>query len=67
LKTEGTGQTPCKPRRLQALAIEHTAPHLEGAHTILGQCDGEAVARRVEQRVVRGETPRLLRIDVTRQ
>lgn len=43
------------------------APHLEGAHTILGQCDGEAVARRVEQRVVRGEQPRLLRIDVTRR
>jgi peptidyl-prolyl cis-trans isomerase A (cyclophilin A) len=43
------------------------APHLEGAHTIFGQCDGEAVVRRVEQRVVRGEAPRLLRIDVTRR
>lgn len=43
------------------------APHLEGAHTIFGQCDGEAVARRVEQRIVRGEQPRLLRIDVTRR
>lgn len=43
------------------------APHLEGAHTILGQCDGEAAARRVERRVVRGEAPRLLRIDVTRR
>jgi peptidyl-prolyl cis-trans isomerase A (cyclophilin A) len=43
------------------------APHLEGAHTILGQCDGEAVVRRVEQRVARGEPPRLLRIDVTRR
>jgi peptidyl-prolyl cis-trans isomerase A (cyclophilin A) len=42
-------------------------PHLEGAHTIFGQCDGEAVTRRVEQRVARGQAPRLLRIDVTRR
>jgi peptidyl-prolyl cis-trans isomerase A (cyclophilin A) len=42
-------------------------PHLEGAHTILGRCDGEAVARRVERRVLRGEAPRLLRIDITRR
>jgi peptidyl-prolyl cis-trans isomerase A (cyclophilin A) len=42
-------------------------PHLEGAHTILGQCDDESVVRRVERRVVRGAAPRLLRIDITRE
>jgi peptidyl-prolyl cis-trans isomerase A (cyclophilin A) len=42
-------------------------PHLEGAHTIFGRCDGEAVARKLERRVVRGEAPRLLRVDITRQ
>lgn len=42
-------------------------PHLEGAHTILGQCDDEAVVRRVERRVVQGAAPRLLRIDITRE
>jgi peptidyl-prolyl cis-trans isomerase A (cyclophilin A) len=42
-------------------------PHLEGAHTIFGRCDGEAVVRQVERRVTRGQAPRLLRIDITRE
>lgn len=42
-------------------------PHLEGAHTILGQCDDESVVRRVERRVVQGQAPLLLRIDITRE
>lgn len=42
-------------------------PHLEGAHTIFGQCDDEAVVRRLERRVLDGATPRLLRVDVTRR
>lgn len=41
-------------------------PHLEGAHTIFGRCDGESVVRQVEARVTRGQAPRLLRIDITR-
>lgn len=41
-------------------------PHLEGAHTIFGRCDGEAVLRKLERRVTRGDTPRLLQIDISR-
>lgn len=44
------------------------APHLEGAHTIFGRCDGEAVVRRLERRVARGDAPpRLQRVDITRR
>ena len=42
-------------------------PHLEGAHTIFGQCDDESVVRSLERRVVRGEAPTLIRIDITRR
>ncbi len=41
-------------------------PHLEGQHTIFGQCDGEATLRRIEKRVLSGQQPVLRRIDVTR-
>lgn len=44
-------------------------PHLEGAHTILGQCDDEAVVRALERRVARGggAPPVLQRIEITRR
>lgn len=42
-------------------------PHLEGAHTIFGQCDDESVVRSLERRVLRGRTPTLLRVDITRR
>lgn len=42
------------------------ADHLEGQHTIFGRCDGEAVLRRLERRVLEGETPMLKHIEVTR-
>ncbi|MEM6996216.1 MAG: peptidylprolyl isomerase [Myxococcota bacterium] len=48
-----------------------TAPaaHLEGGHTILGECDDEATVRRIERRVVRDDkpSPTLVRIDISRQ
>lgn len=43
------------------------APHLEGAHTIFGQCDGEAVVRAIERRVLDGESPTLDRIEIERR
>ena len=45
------------------------AAHLEGEHTIFGTCDGEAVLRRIERRVVQRASPqpRLLRIEITRR
>lgn len=42
-------------------------PHLEGVHTIFGQCDDEAVVRSIERKVARGQAPTLLRIDITRE
>lgn len=42
------------------------AEHLKGQHTIFGQCDGEAVLRRLEGRVMAGETPKLVHIEITR-
>lgn len=48
-----------------------TAPatHLEGGHTIFGECDGEAVVRRIERAVRKGQkpAPTLLRIEITRR
>lgn len=43
-------------------------PHLEGLHTIFGQCDGEAVLRRLERRISRaqGELPQLHKVEITR-
>lgn len=41
-------------------------PHLEGAHTIFGHCDGESVLRKLERRVKRGDAPRLQRIEISR-
>lgn len=44
------------------------ASHLEGAHTIFGQCDGEAVVRTLERRVVRGGPPPVLvRVEIRRE
>jgi peptidyl-prolyl cis-trans isomerase A (cyclophilin A) len=43
------------------------ARHLEGAHTIFGQCDSEAVVRRLERRAAAGDPPRLVEIEVTRR
>ncbi|MEM7151442.1 MAG: peptidylprolyl isomerase [Myxococcota bacterium] len=42
--------------------------HLEGGHTIFGQCDGEAVVRSLERRVARGDgpKPRLLEVVISR-
>jgi peptidyl-prolyl cis-trans isomerase A (cyclophilin A) len=42
-------------------------PDLEGSHTIFGECDGEAVVRRLERRAAAGEQPKLLRIDIERR
>lgn len=42
------------------------APHLEGHHTIFGGCDGEAVLRRIEKRVLSGVEPVLRTIEITR-
>jgi peptidyl-prolyl cis-trans isomerase A (cyclophilin A) len=42
------------------------ARQLEGRHSIMGQCDGEAALRRLERRVLDGETPKLLKIEITR-
>ena len=43
--------------------------HLEGGHTILGQCDGEAVVRSLERRVARGKEakPRLREVVISRE
>lgn len=43
------------------------ASHLEELHTIFGQCDNEAVVRAVERRVVKGESPALLRVEIERR
>jgi len=42
-------------------------PHLEGEHTIFGQCDGEATVRQLERRAADGDHPRLLRVEITRE
>lgn len=42
------------------------ADHLEGNHTIFGRCDGEAVLRRLERRVLDGESPMLQRVEISR-
>ena len=42
-------------------------PHLNGQYTIFGSCDDEHVARELEQRVLRGERPRLQHVVVTRE
>ena len=42
------------------------APQLEGQHTMFGQCDGEAVLRRIERRVLAGEAPMLHTIRIER-
>ena len=44
------------------------APHLEGSHTIFGECDGEAALRRIEKAVAAGKNPPpvLERIDISR-
>lgn len=43
------------------------ASHLEGEHTIFGQCDGEAVVRQLERQVARGEaTPMLRSVEISR-
>jgi len=42
------------------------ASHLEGEHTIFGQCDGESVVRQLERRAARGDPPRLLHVEITR-
>ncbi|MEM9463538.1 MAG: peptidylprolyl isomerase [Myxococcota bacterium] len=43
-------------------------PHLEGAHTIFGQCDDEAVVRALERRVARGQrSVRLQRVEIHRE
>ena len=42
------------------------APHLAGHHTVFGRCEEEAVLRRLEARVSRGETPRLKSITIER-
>lgn len=42
------------------------APHLQGVHTIFGSCDQEAVVRRLERRVTRGEAPRLQSVEIER-
>lgn len=43
------------------------APQLEGHHTMFGQCDGEAVLRRIERRVLAGEAPVLQTIRIERE
>ncbi|MCH9686185.1 MAG: peptidylprolyl isomerase [Deltaproteobacteria bacterium] len=44
------------------------ASHLEEAHTIFGGCDGEAVARTIERKVLAGGAPpMLLRVEITRR
>lgn len=43
------------------------APHLAGAHTIFGQCEEEAVLRRLERRAARGEAPALRHITIERR
>lgn len=45
------------------------ASHLEGEHTIFGQCDDEAVVRKLERRVSRGEGPPpvLERVEIRRE
>ncbi|MCA9654874.1 MAG: peptidylprolyl isomerase [Myxococcales bacterium] len=44
------------------------ASHLEGAHTIFGQCDDEAVVRSLERRVARGgPQPMLQHVEITRE
>jgi peptidyl-prolyl cis-trans isomerase A (cyclophilin A) len=42
------------------------ATHLQGQHTIFGRCDQEAVVRRLEARVSRGETPMLQAVAIER-
>lgn len=42
------------------------AKQLSGQHTVLGHCDADATMRALERRVLRGETPLLKRIEITR-
>ena len=51
---------------VQFFVTTGAAPQLEGEHTILGSCDGEAVLRRLERRVARGEQPRLRTVEIRR-
>lgn len=43
------------------------APHLAGSHTLFGRCEDEAVLRRLERRVSRGEAPILKHITIERR
>lgn len=40
--------------------------HLAGDHTIVGSCDGDAVLRKLEQAVLRGEPATLDHVEITR-
>ncbi len=60
----GTGDTDSSS--VQFFVTTGPAKHLAGAHTILGECDGEAALRQLERRVLAGESPRLQRIEITR-
>ena len=54
---------------VQFFVTTAAASHLEGDHTIFGQCDGEAALRRIERAVLaeKKPLPTLVRIEITRQ
>lgn len=54
---------------VQFFVTSAAAPHLEGEHTILGECDGEAIVRRIERAVLgrRDPPPTLLRVEILRR
>jgi len=54
---------------VQFFVTSAAAPHLEGEHTILGECDGEAIVRRIERAVLdrRIPPPTLLRVEILRR